>query len=192
MSGDESLRERLDRLGALGVGESVVVARAICDASLSPQSPKAVLSPDAVWLALGDFARPSLRAAAAPARYEAPDRRPGEPPDDVWALGTLLYEMLGGRPPFDADTPAALVALVAKGPPTSLSRLRPDVPRALERLVHDCLLPRRGDRPASLALVARSLALETTTPAPLPGRRLVLSVVIPAVVALVAAWAFGR
>ncbi|MBI3744080.1 MAG: PQQ-binding-like beta-propeller repeat protein, partial [Chloroflexi bacterium] len=50
---------------------------------------------------------------------------------DVYALGALMYHLLGGRPPYLGGDPATIAARQAVGPPSSLHDLQPRVPVAV-------------------------------------------------------------
>ncbi len=76
--------------------------------------------------------------------YMAPEQARGDskrigPATDIYALGTILYEMLTGRPPFDAPTAAETVAQVLRDDPDPPSRLRPRLPRDLVPICMMCL-----------------------------------------------------
>ncbi|MEZ4298749.1 MAG: serine/threonine-protein kinase [Polyangiaceae bacterium] len=77
---------------------------------------------------------------------------------DVYSLGVVLYECLAGRKPFMADTIGDLVYALCSGPPTSLARLRPDLPPDVCEVVMRALKMNRDDRPASMTDLARALA----------------------------------
>ena len=87
--------------------------------------------------------------------YMAPELLAGQaasPASDVYALGVMLFELLAGRRPHQADTLGALLAATARQPPASLAALRPDLPAPVVQRV-EALLARDPDaRPADLVV----------------------------------------
>jgi len=77
---------------------------------------------------------------------------------DIWSIGSVLFELLAGVPPFDADNVAMLSARIVVDPPRSLRDARPEVPPELEAVVLKCLEKEPPNRYASVAELA--LALE--------------------------------
>ena len=76
---------------------------------------------------------------------------------DLYAVGVMLYELLAGRPPFEAPTYIALVTQHLNTPPPPLDGLRPDLPRSLVRAVHRALEKEPARRFASAGEMAAAL-----------------------------------
>ncbi len=74
--------------------------------------------------------------------YMSPEQAKGHavgPPGDVFALGIVLYEMLTGKRPFVGVSAAEVFIAIDRDQPALPSRVNPQVPIALERLVMRCL-----------------------------------------------------
>jgi serine/threonine-protein kinase len=90
----------------------------------------------------------------------SPEQALGEdldPRSDLFSFGILLYEMLTGRSPFHADTPAETLRRVVWEPAPDPRSLRPDLPAEAERLLHRLLAKKPQERPQSAAEVAAAL-----------------------------------
>ena len=88
-----------------------------------------------------DAERSITTSVAGTPRYMAPEQLLGESPNpasDVWAIGVMLYRLLGGRFPFDAPTMAAQMLAMMDGCPP-LGTLAPELPAALTAVVTKAL-----------------------------------------------------
>src|SRR6267154_1926904 len=102
--------------------------------------------------------------------YLAPEQILGEPHStrsDLFSLGTLLYQMLTGVPPFDGSSVAAVCAQTLSTHPVAPSRRNPALPHGLDHMVMRCLAKKPEDRyPSGEALAASLYPLARRTPLP--------------------------
>ena len=77
---------------------------------------------------------------------------------DIWAVGCVLYELVTGRVPFEAETMPQLCTLILHQDPPSPRSIRADVPDALDHAILRCLRKDRNQRYANVATLAADLA----------------------------------
>jgi serine/threonine-protein kinase len=181
----ESLRGRLAR-GELPVSEAVGILRDVAKALDSAHAKGVVhrdIKPDNVLLSghsavVTDFGVAKAIASATSAgdqpdtltvrgvtlgtpMYMAPEQAAADPRTDhradIYAFGTMAYEMLVGRPPFAGRYPQQLAAAHATEAPLPVTQLRPAVPASLGVLVMRCLEKSPADRPQTAREILREL-----------------------------------
>jgi len=95
---------------------------------------------------------PASRGIIGTPEYMAPEQmQPGDQLDaraDIYALGTIAYHMLGGRPPFTGNITQLIAQKLTQAPP-ALSGLRSDISAELEASIMKALAKDVNDRPSS-------------------------------------------
>ncbi len=181
-----SLADLIERVGPLPAGRVIYLLRQVCGGLAQAHTLGLVhrdLKPANIFVAeVGgedDFAKvldfglvkvtknpeaPDLTAdqtvSGTPA-YMAPEQATGDrdlgPSADIYALGAIAYVALTGRPPFQAETPVALMIAHARDPVVPPSQHRPDLPADLEAVVLRCLEKKPEDRFPNVNELARAL-----------------------------------
>jgi eukaryotic-like serine/threonine-protein kinase len=92
--------------------------------------------------------------------YMSPEQLSGRAVDqrtDQFAFGVVLYEMLGGRRPFDGPSLTAVISAILVEQPAPIRRLRPAVPSNVERVIARCLEKDAAARYATSATLLAAL-----------------------------------
>jgi serine/threonine-protein kinase len=178
----ESLRARLARERELPVRDALRILRDVADALGYAHGRGVVhrdVKPDNVLLSGGhalvaDFGiakalsqsggasgLTSVGVAIGTPSYMAPEQAAGDPNvdhrADLYAFGAMAYEMLAGRPPFAGMSPHQVLAAHVTEAVEPITKLRPQLPRALAELVMWCLEKNPADRAQSAAELVPAL-----------------------------------
>ncbi|HEV7785051.1 MAG TPA: serine/threonine-protein kinase, partial [Thermoanaerobaculia bacterium] len=160
----ETIRHRLGWELQLGVNDAIDVARQLADALEYAHRRDVAhgdIKSESVTVSRGQVFLGDLGIAEA-AREDAPDAPPFEKADDVYALASLLYEMLAGVPPAAASPTESV-------PP--IHRLRDNVPPQVDEALARALSTDADDRFDTPAAFAAALSSDGVAPVMASPRR---------------------
>jgi serine/threonine protein kinase len=98
--------------------------------------------------------------------YMAPEQAAGKPADprsDIYAVGSILYEMLSGTPPYEGENVMEVLHKKANQSPPPLGSLRPGVPIAVEEVVARSMARAPSARPQTMGALATELRALSAT-----------------------------
>jgi serine/threonine protein kinase/ABC-type branched-subunit amino acid transport system substrate-binding protein len=178
----ETLQARLKRLNLSGrnmpFSEAIDVCAQICQAvgyahehelihrDIKPANiildvhGQAILMDFGIVKIIGGEHHTGTGATLGTALYMSPEQIRSQRVDertDIYSLGVTLYEMLSGRPPYQADSALTLMMMVLNDPLPDLRTLRPQVPEALAAVVYKALAKDRKDRFSSMLEMGEAL-----------------------------------
>jgi eukaryotic-like serine/threonine-protein kinase len=176
----ETLQQKLNRVGPLDVPEVLRIGRQIAEGLAAAHATDLIhrdIKPGNVLLEGGqhkvkitDFglARAADDASisqsgiiAGTPMYMAPEQAQGQTLDqraDLFSLGSVLYQMVAGRPPFRANTAVAVLKRVAEDKPRAIREIIPEAPQWLCDIIAKLHAKNPDDRYQSAREVADVLA----------------------------------
>ena len=178
----ETLKERINREKQLPVDEAVRIATAVANAldyahrhkvihrDIKPaniliQDGEPVVSDFGIALAVGAGGGDRLTETGlslGTPYYMSPEQATGDQPvgssTDTYALGSVLYEMLVGEPPYPGTTTQAVLGKIIAGKPVSAREHRSQVPANVDSAIRRAIEKLPADRFSSVEEFAKALA----------------------------------
>jgi len=178
----ETLQTRLKRLNTskrrLSIKEAITFTSEICDAAdyahqrgmihrdIKPANimldvdGNAILMDFGIARMVGASQHTASGAVLGTAMYMSPEQIQGLQTDaraDIYSIGVTLFEMLSGKPPFEADSAMTLMMMHLNDPLPDLHELRPDIPSELLAITNIALAKNRNERYQSASEFANIL-----------------------------------
>jgi serine/threonine protein kinase len=178
----ETLQTRLKRLNTskrrLGVKETITFTAEICDAAdyahqrgmihrdIKPANimldvnGKAILMDFGIARMVDASQHTATGAVLGTAMYMSPEQIQGLQTDaraDIYSIGITLFEMLSGKPPFEADSAMTLMMMHLNDPVPDLRELQPNTPTELVAITSKALAKKRDERYQSASEMANAL-----------------------------------
>jgi len=182
----ESLRQRLEHERQLPLEDALRITREVADAldyahalaivhrDVKPENilfeaGHAVVADFGIARAVSTAGTAKLTetglAVGTPA-YMSPEQAAGDPAldgrSDLYSLACVLYEMLGGAPPFTGPSPQAVLAAQIADPVPKLRALRPTTPAGVERALEQALAKEAAQRYATAGEFVQRLTRAST------------------------------
>ena len=142
--------------------QPVSFARDLADIELASM-PGSESETATVWLQIGNYSV-SGKVVGTPT-YMAPEQASGDAVThkaDIYALGSMLYEILAGAPPYPGKDPQVVLEKVLAGPPEPLSERDSQIPRELITIVQKAMAREPDNRYDSAKDLAEDLKLFQT------------------------------
>jgi serine/threonine protein kinase len=178
----ETLQTRLRRLNASGrhlsIKETINFTAEICDAAyyahqrgmihrdIKPANimldvnGRAILMDFGIARIVGASQHTASGAVLGTAMYMSPEQIQGLHTDaraDIYSIGVTLFEMLSGKPPFEADSAMTLMMMHLNDPVPDLLELQPNTPPELIEITNKALAKNRDERWQSANEMANAL-----------------------------------
>jgi serine/threonine protein kinase len=172
----ETLQQRLKRLSEAGrqmgldevlniatsIGNALAYAheRSLVHRDIKPANvminvrDEAILTDFGIVKIVGGTQHTATGAVMGTARYMSPEQIKGQKVDassDIYSFGVMLYEMVSGRAPFNAESVMTLMMMHIKDPVPDVRTYRPDVPAMLIAIINRALAKEPAQRYQSMA-----------------------------------------
>ncbi len=110
---------------------------------------EAILTDFGIVKIVGGTQHTATGAVLGTARYMSPEQIKGSRVDDrtdIYSFGVMLYEMVGGRLPFQSESVMTMMMMHVNDPVPDLRQIRPDVPSDVVAIINKALAKEPGDR----------------------------------------------